>query len=288
MGLFTYKAFEGIDNVPVSNVFAKGFGLWGLPAGPAPPTSFARLECLDLVFARSCVEIEVLATLTRLTLLTLKTDASLETRDLIPLSRLTSLQELNLNVFEKLVMIDFWLVVSPMARLRKLELAPSNKRQPFGHHNLADMNFLLSALPAVTSLALGAPYHIVQWSLEPFEVSAFARLRELSLFLLGTPEQVARLAKALPELEALTFAGDCMSFLSHLHSTRDLTKLKAGLADWPGIRNVPHVPGNVLARFKSLQQLRLHGVLDMKQWNEDVKSLAVLTDSRILDVTMRS
>jgi hypothetical protein len=72
--------------------------------------------------------------------------------------------------------------------------------------------------------------------------------------------------------------------LSHLAPMPSLTKLEIGHYDWGGCVQLPYMPGRVLARFQSLQQLSLDFVLDLKQWNEDVRSLAVLTNLRALKI----
>jgi hypothetical protein len=169
--------------------------------------------------------------------------------------------------------------------------------RPFENQCLADADFLLSALPAVTCLEVGNrirtcpesrnPLGIPHWSSEAF-LNHFARLQKLSLSLQGSSYHVARLAWTVSELEALTFTGDCKSLLSHLRRKSRLTKLKALHGDCPGNFNMTSVPGIVFTNFLSLQELCLHGALDMKQWNEDVKCLAVLTDLRVLDIGIRS
>jgi hypothetical protein len=208
----------------------------------------------------------------------------------MPLSQLTALQELKVAKFRTLCVVNFLSVVSPMVGLRELALNPYVTNWDL---DLAKLDLLLAALPAVTCLVLqgvrgmphlppGCDMPLKPWKTRPprvFVSNGFAGLRKLCLSLRGSPEHMERLATVLPELEALTFVGDCQSLLSNLPPMPRLTELTAVHYDM-----APYVSGNVLARLQSLQQLRLHTVLDDRQWNEDVKSLAVLTSLKVLSI----
>jgi hypothetical protein len=202
-------------------------------------------------------------------------------QQLMPLSHLTALQDLRIAGFEGLCMRGFRLVVSPMVHLRELSLQSHRYDPPLWHLDLGDTDSLLAALPAVTCLKLVMAKCMPELLPGAFLSNGFSGLRKLKLCLEGSPEQLAQLAKVLPELEALDFSGDCRSFLSHLPPLPRLTELVT--THWGSNVNLS---GNVLARFQSLQQLRLYSVLDVKQWNEDVKSLAVLTNLTVLTIAI--
>jgi hypothetical protein len=284
-----YKSFKGIDNTPISHLIVCGIHLRDVNDRHVPLTHFSRLECLELVNVEPD-QVEAVAALTQLTRLGLALATSGHIRtELMPLSQLTALQELKVANFDTLCMQNFQSAVSPMVRLRELELKPVNH---CWYLDLAEIDCLLAALPAVTSLVL---HNSVKWrymhsswggkielcNTRPprvFASNGFAGLRKLCISIEGSAEHVARLATVLPQLEALTFVGDCQSLLSNLPPMPRLTELTAVHYD------TPCVSGHVLARFQGLQHLRLVRVLDDRQWNEDVKSLAVLTHLKVLEI----
>jgi F-box domain len=300
--VYSYRKFEGIDGTPILRLIADPVWLPHRPAGQAPLAHFSRLECLDLVDVGTLDEVEAVATLTRLTRLALRPIFNREPRgmaQLLPLSQLTALQELKVVAFEGSDMRDFRQVVGPMVRMRELMLDVWDWDIGWSF-DLGDVDFLLAALPAITCLKFKADSGM---PLRPSSASlgnGFAglrKLRKLALSLTGSPEHVAQLATqlVLPELEALSFTGDCQSFLSNLRPMPRLTELRGSLncidkgydllrTRSGGTGPMPYLSGTVLERFKSLQQLRLSYVLDMKQWDEDVKSLAMLTDLRVLRI----
>jgi hypothetical protein len=277
-----YTEFEGIDETPILRLIVHGISLSGLPAGQVPLTHFTRLQCLDIVQAQTYDEIGALATLTQLTRLALETKPSMGMQQLMPLSHLTALQELELVGFEELCMRGFRLVVSPMAHLRKLTLQSARYNLRRWYLDLADTDSLLAALPAVTCLELLFAKCTPQLLPGAFLSNGFVGLRKLELALQGSPEHLAQLATVLPELGSLDFYGDCRSLLSHLPPMPRLTELEIKQSCAFNVK----LSGNVFAKFQSLQRLRLCLVLDVKQWNEDVQSLAVLTNLTDLTISI--
>jgi hypothetical protein len=278
------ETFVGIDTTPILRLIGETVFLSQLPDGHVSLAHFTRLKCLELVYVSDDDGIEAIAALTQLTRLVLVLEQSMGSQLLMPLSQLTALQELAVGAFDMRFMREFRLVVAPMVEYRELLLwLEPFVRPPPPNLHLTDVESLLSTLPAVTSLVLETAMSMPQQPPGAFLGNGFAGLRKLSLFFQkGSPADVERLAVALPELEALPFVGYCDSLLPHLPPMPRLTQLKAAHRECHVI--LRYVSGNVLARFQSLQQLHLHGVLDTKQWGEDVKSLAVLTGLRVLNI----
>jgi hypothetical protein len=284
-----YTEFEGIDSTPILRLISyDGIFLSGLPAGQVQLACFTRLQCLEIVFVLTDEQMEAVGALTRLTRLMLEVEGSLGTSQLTPLSQLTALQELRVaqcvdghgtGEYEPFSVRDFRPVVTPLVHLREVTLRYFCDD---GENDVADVDSLLLALPAVTCLLFENTIGMASWRLGGFHSNGFAKLRKLSLFLEGDLKDVAQLATVLTKLEALTFVGDCQSLLSNLPRMPCLTELKAERVDENVI--LPYVSGTVLARLQGLQQLRLHRALDVKQWSEDVKSIAMLTDLRVLHV----
>jgi hypothetical protein len=284
-----YTEFEGIVGAPILHLITSG-GMWlsGLPAGQERLAHFTRLQCLETVYVETGDHMKAVAALTRLTRLALEVEKALTLSQLTPLSQLTALQELKIAQFEARIRYgdiiflnvqDIRLIVSPLVHLRELTFSYSCN-YGWNLNDLVDVESLLLALPAVTCLVSRSWVGMASWRPGAFSSNGFAGLRKLSLALKALPEDVAQLAKVLTKLEALTFVGDCQSLLSNLPPMPRLTELKAERWD----HELPHVSSNVLARFQGLQQLRLHIALDVKQWSEDVKSLAMLTGLRILHI----
>jgi hypothetical protein len=282
---YNYRNFAWIDSTPILRLTAHLVSLSQLPARQVTLTHFSRLECLELIHAETGNQVEAVAALTRLTRLALRVEESMGLPQLLPLSQLTALQELKVQAcnFQRYSIRDFRQVVGPMVRLRELRLEVWcwHIRWPL---DLGDVDFLLAALPAVTCLEFDTNTGMLQRPPGAFLSNGFAGLRKLSLSPTGSPEEVAQLATqlVLPELEALSFEGDCQSLLSNLRPIPRLTELKAQFRNYSN--SLPYLSGTVLARFKGLQQLHLAFVLDLKQWDENVKSLAMLTDLRVLSI----
>jgi hypothetical protein len=86
---------------------------------------------------------------------------------------------------------------------------------------------------------------------------------------------------ALAGLESLVVYGECSSFLERLPPMPRLTKLEAVGAE-PPIESP--ISGEILTRFPKLKDLFLDCILDEEQWQEDVRSTALLTDLRVLPI----
>jgi hypothetical protein len=140
-----YNAFNVIGDTPILRLIWYGDNGSGLPAGQLALTHFTRLESLELVTVETEDEIEAVATLTRLTRL-VKGHPALRTRHLVPLSKLTALQELDVQLPQSRVVRDFRLVVSPLVQLRQLKLGGRRSRC-FRDSDLAELDSLLAELP---------------------------------------------------------------------------------------------------------------------------------------------
>jgi hypothetical protein len=167
-------------------------------------------------------------------------------------------------------------------QLRQLKLGGQHTRC-FWDSDFAELDSLLAELPALTYLAMPPASGMPRCPPRGFLSNGFGGLRKLTLSFPQLPEPALQLATVLSELEALELAGDCRSLLPHLPPMPRLTDLE--VQHYPN-SYVPRpcVSGNVLARFSNLQRLCVHFVLDGKQWDEDVRSLTVLTDLRALRI----
>jgi hypothetical protein len=170
--------------------------------------------------------------------------------------------------------------VSPMVQLREWTLGRDYKWPASWDSDFAELDSILAALPALTCLTLPDADGMPQEPPGGYLSNGFAGLHKLSLSLPPEfPEVLLHLRTVLTKLEELRVYGNCHLLLSRLDPVPHLTKLEAGRRA-NGV--TLYVSGNVLARFQSLQQLHLSSVLDVTCWDEDMRSLTVLTDLRVL------
>eukprot|EP00884_Botryococcus_braunii_P005101 jgi/Botrbrau1/14592/Bobra.242_2s0002.1 len=258
-------------------------------------SQLTRLLSLEGVGIEEEDQVEALASLTQLTRLSFSTVGPASSHVSL-LSSLCAMQVL--SWFESRnhsdpTIADIKRMVEPMKQLKELDLQ-------YRDGVVAHLSSLLGSLPAITkfTLPLGScrwPYYSMRWpglNLQIVRPWGFRRLCHLSMPLcFAGPSQAEGFCAGLGALHHLEVCGKgrtCSQFLRHLPPIPSLTCLR--IHSEPTDYDSPQGEilfneifwGNSSASFlgglSRLRKLHLHHVLDVWQWDDDVRYISLLTE----------
>eukprot|EP00884_Botryococcus_braunii_P009188 jgi/Botrbrau1/18270/Bobra.0179s0004.1 len=197
------------------------------------------------------------------------------------LSGLTALQVLRLEgTFHTTNLVS---LVKDMTKLRRLELA-------LWDADVAEMDSLLAACPAITALELDIPFRGFRFP-DIFARNGFSALRAPSITVFSNGhiacdiDGVLRFSSTLTGLSSLSADCDnrcCQKLLAYLPPMPALTHLRVKSIVRPSTRKLSRPSARFLAGLPRLRRLQLENVLDVERWDDDVKYLAALTELRVL------